>query len=106
MTIVRFDRAANRWGVIIGICACLLLVIALADIFFYNQSVNMRHELTNRDTDIRRTKVENAELKDTLYARLDAKTLQSLAANGELTIDNAPTYIKRGGGEQVSTLTH
>ena len=77
----------------------VLAVSAILGIFLYNQLVNLRHEITSQENNLQKAEVESAELKNNLYAAVDAKNLEKLAADKALIIDKNPQYLKTVSGE-------
>lgn len=72
----------------------ILAASAILGIFLYNQLVNLRHEITSQENNLQKAEVLSAELKNNLYAMVDTKNLQNLAAENGLVIDKTPQYVK------------
>ena len=74
----------------------VLLGVAVFGVFIYNELVNLRHDVTSENSDIKKTEVENAELKNNFYVLVDTKNFALVAENSPLVIDNNPEYLKAG----------
>jgi hypothetical protein len=71
-----------------------LITSVLGWMFFYNQFVNLRHDLEAAELTISKAEVENAELKNDLYKIIDVKNLEVLAQERSLVVDKNPKYFK------------
>ena len=74
--------------------AVFSILIIFGAVFFYNQMVGSRHDISRLGVDLRRAEVENAELKNNFYKLADAKNLEILAQGNALVLDKNPSYFR------------
>lgn len=94
MTIVQLHNSNSKLNVLMFLLMGILAVSAVVGILLYNQLVNLRHEITSQENNLQKAEVASAELKNNLYAAVDTKNLQRLAAENGLVVDKSPRYIK------------
>ena len=67
--------------------------MAIILMFYYNQLVNLRHEISKAQDTIQKATVANIDLKNKLYAATDPKNLEKMAASGSFVLEKDPKYF-------------
>ena len=94
MTIIEPNRQRQRWN---GFIAAFIITVALgsiANIVLYTQTVDLRHNISQAETDRQKRTVATAQLKDSLYQVLDTESLQQAATQLGLVLETKPAYLK------------
>jgi len=102
MTIIQPNKSNNRSNPFVLVLMTAGILSIVWGVFLYNQIVSLRHEVDNQDAKIQNAEVNNAELKNTLYNIIDADSLEALAGNKYLVLDNNPGYIKSTDSKQLT----
>lgn len=63
-------------------------------LFWYNQIVNLSHELESRRQDIQKIQVQNADLKQRVYALVSFENLKKVARERNLVAEKNPRYLQ------------
>ena len=71
----------------------LLAMIAVL-IMFYNQTVNLKHSITDLKADIQQAATETASLKDQVFAIFDPQKVGDLAKSQGLVKEVHPNYLE------------
>lgn len=79
MTVIQPNKDSGILKLIISLSALLVGVAALT-IIVYSKTVGLRQDIANLTQSIQTEQVQNAELKDQLFAITDPSNLQKLAA--------------------------
>ncbi|MEX2033487.1 MAG: hypothetical protein WD889_02940 [Candidatus Colwellbacteria bacterium] len=69
-----------------------LVIVLLAVVFLYMQTVTSKHELAKKRNALETLKVENAELKNNFYTLVDVGNLEQLAGELGLVQDKNPQW--------------
>ncbi len=69
-----------------------LVVVFLAVVFLYMQTVISKHDLAKKRNTLETLKVENAELKNNFYTLVDVGNLEQLAGELGLVQDKNPQW--------------
>ncbi len=69
-----------------------LVVVFLAVVFLYMQTVISKHDLAKKRNSLETLKVENAELKNNFYTLVDVGNLEQLAGELGLVQDKNPQW--------------
>ncbi len=69
-----------------------LIVVVLAVVFLYMQTVTSKHDLAKKHSTLETLKVENAELKNNFYTLVDVGNLEQLAGELGLVQDKNPQW--------------
>ena|SRR3989344_2898399 len=69
-----------------------LVVVVLALVLFYMQTVILKHDLVKKHNTLETLKVENAELKNNFYGLVDVNNLETLAGELGLVQDKNPQW--------------
>ena len=69
-----------------------LIVVVLAWVLFYMQTVILKHDLAKKHNILETLKVENAELKNNFYGLVDVNNLETLAGELGLVQDKNPQW--------------
>jgi len=69
-----------------------LVVVFLAVVFLYMQTVISKHDLGKKRNSLETLKVENAELKNNFYTLVDVGNLEQLAGELGLIQDKNPQW--------------
>lgn len=94
MTYIQPNKNNNKVNFLISISIIFSVSLAVWSVFLYNQTVNLRYEITDYEKIVRRAEVENVELKNNLRQIVDSKNLETLAENGNLVLDKNPEYLR------------
>lgn len=70
-----------------------VLGMALVLMFYYNQLVNLRHDISKAHDAIQEATVANIDLKNKLYAATDPKNLEKMAVSGSFILEKDPKYF-------------
>lgn len=94
MTIVTKKEKNPFIPLIISGLGVLLIVAAIGGVFFYNEVVNLRHEIEVSKEEVRSAEVRNAELKNDLYAVTARVESSAFLESRGYILDNNPEYVK------------
>lgn len=93
MTIIEPDRYKQFYGRFLCL-AVLFVFLAVLSINFYNLNVNFKYNIKAQSKELRNLEAANADLRNQLYAILDAQKIVSFAAERNLVADKSPEYIE------------
>lgn len=85
-----------------GLTMALVITVAIG-VSFYNQLINLRHEIAGQETNLQKVEVTNAELKNNLYRLTDGENLQTLATDKNLVLEKNPKYVKINDSNQLTS---
>ncbi|HEY4498095.1 MAG TPA: hypothetical protein VJA63_00445 [Candidatus Paceibacterota bacterium] len=91
MTIVQPNKYRDIRRLILALGSILVATFTIV-VFDYIETVNLRHELSNRNESLEEMKVKNAELKNQFYNLVDASNLEKLAAEKGFVQDRNPQW--------------
>ncbi len=72
----------------------VLLVEAFWLVMLYNHFVNTQHAFSTAPEELGATQTQNAELKQTIFALFDTKSLQALAESKGFIEERNPRYLQ------------
>ena len=87
--------------------ACFLgtfVLGAVLGISFYNDTVDLKHEVRKAEARIVELEVLNADVKNQLYALLDAERLEALAGELGFVLEKRPSYLRVGASDLATNL--
>ncbi len=85
-----------------GLTMAMVIMVAIG-VSFYNQLINLRHEIASQETNLQKVEVTNAELKNNLYRMTDGENLQALATDKNLVLEKNPKYVKINDSNQLTS---
>lgn len=91
MTIIQPNKYRDIRRLILALGSILVATFTIV-VFDYIETVNLRHELSNRNESLEEMKVKNAELKNQFYSLVDAANLEKLAAEKGFVLDRNPQW--------------
>lgn len=93
MTIIQPTQSSfiNR---LIILLVVVLLVEAFWLVMLYNNFVNTQHSFSAAQEELRMTHTENAELKQSIFALFDTRSLQALASAKGFIEERHPHYLQ------------
>ncbi len=91
MTIIQPNKYRDIRRLILALGSILIATFTIV-VFDYIETVNLRHELSNRNESLEEMKVKNAELKNQFYSLVDAANLEKLAAEKGFVLDRNPQW--------------
>ena len=94
MTIIGPDKAAKVANKMLIVSLASLVAIAVGSIFVYNQTVNLSHELKDKEKEHQSLLTMNAELKNKRYNMTDVKNLAVIAKESGLVKVPNVEYIE------------
>jgi hypothetical protein len=94
MTIIEPNKANYSYGPAVFMTLFLLASLTGVYIYFYSESVNLKHSIFEDSKNLQALQVSNAELKNQLYQITDLTNLDSIIESGKLVKDNKPEYIE------------
>ena len=94
MTILQPPKIDFKTNIWIGFGTVAFISMALSGIWFYNDLVNIRHDMGSYKITLREAEVKNAELKDNLYALNKVNQGESFAKQRGLILEKNPDYVK------------
>ena len=103
MTIVNQQKTEHSHRTSITVLGVLTICTIVLGLFWYNQIVNLTHELASRRQDIQKIQAQNAELKQRVYALLSFENLQKVANAHNLVAEKNPQYL--GYVQELSFVT-
>jgi cell division protein FtsL len=98
MTIIEPHRAKYSYNSAVLYMLLALVALACLSIYFYNESVDIRHSISANAKDLQSLQVSNAELKSQLYATMDLSNLDAIAKSENLVKETKPGYIETTSG--------
>lgn len=103
MTIIQPHKSNNGSIFLVSISMMACVIVALWGIFLYNQLVDIRHEVSGKQSNIQKAEVANAELKNSFYKITDTDSLKSVSNAQTLILDQNPQYVKLAESKQLTT---
>ena len=91
MTIIQPSKKENI-ARLIGALSLLVAVVVGASVMVYAQTTALRYDIQALEKDLENIRVENAELKDTLYDLVDVSNLEKLAYERGLIQETNPQW--------------
>ena len=74
--------------------AFLLVSAIVGLIMLYNQSVNLKHSITDLKSDIQKVATETASLNDKVFSIFDPQKVDALAKGQGLVRETRPNYLQ------------
>lgn len=74
--------------------AFLLISTIVAVIMLYNQTVNLKHGITDIKADVQRVAAETASFKDGVFSIFDPQKVGALAKKQGLIKESRPNYLE------------
>lgn len=94
MTIIEPNKAKYSYNPAILTMLLLLVILGCSHIYFYNESVGLKHLISEESKNLQELRVVNAELKNQLYKITDLSSLDSVVESRNLIKDKKPEYLK------------
>lgn len=91
MTFIRSEKHNTILFVVLGLPLIFTVIIL---VMFYNQTVNLKHSITDLKTDIQQTATETASLKDQVFSIFDMQKVGDLAKSQGLVKEVHPNYLE------------
>lgn len=104
MTIVTPYKKTSLGFFLFSLVSLMVGGVAFAGIIFYNELVDIRHNMGKISENVRRTEVENAELKSNLYAIIDPQNPEDFLREKGLTLEKNPLYAGHALSREISGL--
>jgi cell division protein FtsB len=104
MTIIQPNRRRGTTRFMIGVFFLLLFTGALGAVLLYNNVVDLRHRLADKEQALATLEVENAEFKNRTYALLDARKAKDMLEKSALIFDRNPEFIMVESGAIATNL--
>jgi hypothetical protein len=95
MTIIEPNKSKFKSNFLIILIIGLIISGAVLSIFAYNKSVSLSYNLNIQRKSVEALQVENADLKNQLYAVLDFQNAAQLADRLGLIKEKKPEYLAR-----------
>jgi cell division protein FtsL len=89
-----FIRSEKNSTLLFAALIFILISTIVALIMFYNQTVNLKHGITDLKTDIQQAAAETASLKDRVFGIFDPQKVDALAKEQGLVKETRPSYIE------------
>lgn len=70
----------------------LFILVAMFYIYTYSEIVNVKHDIAKYESDLEIVRVQNAGLKNQLYAMTDSSKLQDLATKQGMISEKNPQW--------------
>ena len=103
MTIIQPNKNNKKANLMaFGLTMAMVIMVAIG-VSFYNQLINLRHEIASQETNLQKVEVTNAELKNNLYRLTDNENLQALATDKNLVLEKNPKYVKINDSNQLTS---
>ncbi len=93
MTIIEPNKHKFRINLALLGMALVVAGGALASIFFYSDTVNLRHAIQEATKAVEALRAKNAEERSELYAALDADRLSATALELGFVKETSPRYL-------------
>ena len=106
MTILEPNREKSRWRGFVLLLVATVAVGAVANIWLYAATVDIRHKLAQVEQEQQELTVATAQAKDKLYRLLDAESLQRTAAELGLVLETKPRYLRIETGNEPLATSH
>jgi CHASE3 domain sensor protein len=105
MTFIRPNNNKSSISfLLIGLITILLLMVFWG-VNVYNQTVNLRHNLSASEQKLQELKVANADIKNKLYQAIDSQLLTALGEERGLMKVKSPDYIQVDGSWSVVSVS-
>ena len=105
MTIIQPNQQKSKIKLLIFLLILIVFGGAYLNILVYNETTDLRHFLKENEKALEHLQVLNAELKNQLYAKLDAENIKKAAGELGLILEKNPTYLEaKSADDLVATL--
>ncbi|MDO8585070.1 MAG: hypothetical protein Q7R85_03045 [bacterium] len=94
MTIIQPNRTNRLTNIVFAMSLLALLGVATWSIMLYNKTVNITHDISEKDQEYQALLAKNAELKNTLYTITDVKNLRRAAEALGFAPITRPEYVE------------
>lgn len=94
MTIVTHHKTEHSYRLPLALLGTLVICALVLGLFWYNQIVNLTHELETRRADIQKIQVVNADLKQEVFGLTSFENLQRIARAHDLVVEKNPQYLE------------
>lgn len=94
MTFISLTKKRSLLHPLVIALAFLVVGEAITLVFMYTQTVNMRDDIRVVTGELKASEAHTIELRNALYARLDAKNLFSAAEKAGLLLEKRPRYLE------------
>lgn len=102
MTFIHTKRSTFPFA-FIAFCAALPVLMAVIWlIVIYNNVVDLRHQMTSMNTELKDIQTKTAELKEKELALLGEQTLSALATRRSLVAESNPRYLEISRSNSIS----
>jgi hypothetical protein len=98
MTIIEPHKSKYSYSLTVLFMLLALAVLACLNIYFYNESVGIKHLISSDSKNLQSLQVANAELKSRLYAKTNLSSLDTIAKSKNLVKETRPEYLETGSG--------
>lgn len=93
MTIVVSYKNQRKLNLTITFLAVFLVFAIALGLFWYNQIVNLTHELETKRVELQAVQASNAELKQQVYNLVSYENLEKVALARGMVKDKNPEYL-------------
>lgn len=87
---------------LLRLCLVAIVVVGVVGIFLNNALVSVRAEKRKLTSTIEALQLQNAELKNALFAATDSENLTAAASRLGLVRENSPRYLDLSDAESVA----
>ena len=104
MTIIEPNKRRSKLKWLIFPVILVIFAGAYFSIAIYNTTVNLKHLFKTREAELRHLQIINVELRNRLYALLDAHNLRTAAEALGLVLEKNPSYLETGTNNFATNL--
>ncbi|MEN9341977.1 MAG: hypothetical protein RIQ54_233 [Candidatus Parcubacteria bacterium] len=88
------EKVKKIFFVLFGFFAVLICCEAILLVTLYNDSVNIRHEISRLRSEKSVLESQNSEIKDAVFAILDSASVESFAVSHGMVKEATPSYLR------------
>jgi cell division protein FtsL len=88
------EKVKKIFFVLFAFFAVVISCEAIALVTLYNNSVNIRHEISRLRSEKSILESRNSEIKDAVFAILDSTSIESFAVSRGMVKEGTPSYLR------------
>jgi len=94
MTIIEPHKTKSSYNSTVFMLVFALVAFVCLNIYFYNETVNLRHSISVASKNLQALQVSNAESRTRLYQLTDLSSLDAIAKSRGLVKERKPEYFE------------
>lgn len=106
MTLIQPGKNFGYLYVVLMVLTFPLITGVIWLVLIYNQTVDVRHGISDTKSELQRLEIQNAEYKEKLFKVLDTASLLQIAKTNSFEQDTKPRYLEVSKDNQWALASH